>query len=98
MNLQVRPRQRKPPQPVHTPGDLRLPAIDFSLTISKTGGNVSLKICNHIQEFMNNYCLKGAVATEVGQRAFNLRLQTIEKRDRRRIDRLVVLVERELLE
>jgi hypothetical protein len=64
---------------MHTPGDLRLPVNDFSLTISKTGGDVSLTICNHIQAFMNNYCLKGAVATEVGQRAFNLHLQGVIK-------------------
>lgn len=58
-----------------TPGDSSYPSNDFSLTITKTGGDVGVDAVDKIAHFIEKYCIKGGVATEVGQRAFNLHLQ-----------------------
>lgn len=60
-----------------TPGDSSYPLNDFSLTITKTGGDVSRDAIDRVAEFIEKYCLKGGVSTEVGQRAFNLHLQSL---------------------
>lgn len=57
------------------PGDSSYPVNDFSLTVTKTGGDVSRDAIDRVAEFIEKYCLKGGVSTEVGQRVFNLHLQ-----------------------
>ncbi len=57
------------------PGDSSYPSNDFSLTITKTGSDVGVDAVDKIAHFIEKYCVKGGVATEVGQRAFNLHLQ-----------------------
>jgi len=57
------------------PGDSSYPANDFSLTVTKSGGDVARDAIERIAEFIEKHCVKGGVSTEVGQRVFNLHLQ-----------------------
>jgi hypothetical protein len=50
---------------------------NFSLTISKPKGDVSLTVLDKLFDFIKRYCLKGGASTEVGSRAHNLHLQSI---------------------
>lgn len=58
-----------------SPGDTSYPLSDFSLTVTKTGGDVGLDALESMALFIETHCVKGGVATEVGQRAFNFHLQ-----------------------
>eukprot|EP01031_Cornospumella_fuschlensis_P027563 gene27563-33289_t len=64
---------------VKLPGDASFPLNDFSLTVSKTsGGDIPMPTSlDAIQAFIVDYCVKGAVSTEVGSRAFHLHLQGV---------------------
>lgn len=78
-------RPGRPPGPAKTkaetskltkpPGDAVYPLNDFSLTVTKTGGDVSIDALDSIAKFIEEHCVKGGVATEVGQRAFAFHLQ-----------------------
>ena len=59
------------------PGDSAYPINDFSLTITKTKDDVGLDALESIAKFIEEKCLKGGVSTEVGQRAFQLHLQSV---------------------
>lgn len=59
------------------PGDSSYPIHDFSLTVTKSGQDVGADALHNVYKFIQDYCLKGGVATEVGQRAFNHHLQGI---------------------
>lgn len=48
---------------------------EFSLTVSKTGGDVDLSLLDKVDDFIKEYAICGGVATEVGSRAHNLHLQ-----------------------
>lgn len=56
-------------------GHLSYPTNDFSLTITKTGGDVANNTLDMIFKFIEEHCVKGVVAFEVGKRAFNLHIQ-----------------------
>lgn len=58
------------------PGHLTFFVNDFSLTISKTKEDVSLKLLNPLHDFLTKYAVKGGVSTEVGPRAHNLHYQS----------------------
>lgn len=62
--------------PAKPPGHEHYPINDFSLTVSKTKGDVCPTLIEVIYEFIKTYCLKGGVSTEVGHRAHNLHLQS----------------------
>lgn len=80
-NPVLKPKTRgRPPKIQKTveeklPGDLTFPETDFSLTITKTGEDVSLELLDILYEFLLQYCVKGGVSFEVGARAFNLHIQ-----------------------
>lgn len=59
------------------PGHINFPINDFSLTITKTCGDVAFHCLEIIFSFIKQYCLKGGVSTEVGHRANNLHLQAV---------------------
>jgi hypothetical protein len=60
---------------VKLPGDSTYPVRDFSLTVTKTKDDVGLDALESVASFIEVHCVKGGVATEVGQRAFQLHLQ-----------------------
>jgi hypothetical protein len=68
----------KPSKPeLKEPGDSSYPLNLFSLTITKTSGDVSISCLDAIDSFITNHCTRGGVSTEVGHRAFNLHLQAV---------------------
>lgn len=56
-------------------GHLSYPTNDFSLTITKKGGDVAHNSLDLVFKFIEEYCIKGVIAFEVGKRAFNLHIQ-----------------------
>lgn len=69
-------KARKEEMTEKPPGHSSYPANDFSLTITKQGGDVALNSIDFIYNgFILPMCIKGALAFEVGQRAFNLHIQ-----------------------
>ena len=56
-------------------GHLSYPVNDFSLTITKKGGDVANNTLDLVFKFIEEHCLKGMVAFEVGKRAFNMHIQ-----------------------
>lgn len=58
------------------PGHPFYPINDFSLTISKLKSDIPVGLIDVVYQFIESYCLKGGVATEVGHRAHNLHLQS----------------------
>lgn len=69
------PTLKSKPVPSKPPGDSAYPINDFSLTVTKTKDDVGLDALDMIAHWIEHYCVKGGVATEVGQRAFQLHLQ-----------------------
>ena len=61
------------------PGDSSYPVHEFSLTITKTKDDIGLDALESVAQFIEQNCLKGGVATEVGRRAFQLHLQGLMK-------------------
>lgn len=59
------------------PGHPTLPVNSFSLTITKTGGDVELYILDKLYDFLLEYTIKGGVSTEVGHKVHNLHFQGI---------------------
>ena len=61
------------------PGDASFPITDFSLTVTKVAaGDVPMpSTLDCIHAFLKQFCIKGAVSTEVGSRAFHLHLQGV---------------------
>ena len=59
------------------PGDQRFPLSDWSLTVTVRGDDVSKTAIDHAYDFLERYCLKGLVSTEVGSRAFRYHLQGV---------------------
>ncbi len=59
------------------PGDDHFPVNNFSLTISKCGGDVDLYLLDRVHGFLQEFCIKGGVSTEVGHRAHMLHLQSL---------------------
>ena len=57
------------------PGHHTFPINDFSLTITKTGGDIELYIMDKVHDFIVTYALKGGISTEVGHKVHNLHLQ-----------------------
>jgi hypothetical protein len=57
------------------PGDPSYPINNFSLTVTKTGSDISLDCLEIVDAFIKEYCLKGLVSTEVGTKKFQLHLQ-----------------------
>lgn len=76
-NAEINQRQQVSSQAIKEPGHFTFPVNDFSLTISKTKGDVDMTLLDSIQAFFEQYCIKGGVSTEVGHRAFNLHFQGI---------------------
>jgi hypothetical protein len=61
-------------------GHPTFPVSDFSLTITKSKGDVAVVALDIVyEEFIKPFCIKGAIATEVGTRAHNLHLQGVFK-------------------
>ena len=58
-------------------GHLAYPVNDFSLTVTKAGGDVAITTLDLVFKFIEEYCLKGMAAFEVGKRAFNLHIQAL---------------------
>lgn len=56
-------------------GHLSYPVNDFSLTVTKKGGDVVNNCLDLVFKFIEEHCLKGVAAFEVGKRAFNLHVQ-----------------------
>ena len=56
-------------------GHAAYPVNDFSLTVTKKGGDVAVTSLDLVFKFIEQYCLKGMAAFEVGKRAFNLHIQ-----------------------
>jgi len=59
------------------PGDPTYPVNAFSLTITKSGKDISLDCLDIVDAFIKQYCLQGLVATEVGKKKFQLHLQAV---------------------
>lgn len=59
------------------PGHPSFPINDFSLTITKSNGDVGLDAFESVAVFIKDHCIKGGVATEVGKRKFQYHLQGI---------------------
>ena len=70
-------KQKKKEDIFKPPGDSAYPINDFSLTITKTKDDVGLDALESIAKFIEEKCLKGGVSTEVGQRVFQLHLQSV---------------------
>jgi hypothetical protein len=51
----------------------------FSLTITKTNADISRTALDIMDAWIQEHCLKGAIATEVGKRKFQLHLQAVIK-------------------
>lgn len=83
------------------PGHHTYPINDFSLTISKTGGDVELCVLEKVYEFLVKYALKGGVSTEVGNRAHNLHLQAMFQmrypKDKAHVKEAVALLKQDLI-
>jgi hypothetical protein len=63
-----------------TIGHPTFPVSDFSLTIIKSKGDIAVVALDIVyEEFIKPFCIKGAIATEVGTRAHNLHLQGVFK-------------------
>lgn len=69
MTVQQEPEQEK------QLGHATFPVNDFSMTISRSKGDVDLSLLDAIHAFFVKYCIKGGVSTEVGHRAHNLHYQ-----------------------
>ena len=63
------------PKEENLPGDIRFPVSSWSLTITKNKDDVLLFVLEIMYEFIQQYCLKGAVSTEVGPRAHHYHIQ-----------------------
>jgi hypothetical protein len=74
-----RPRKGAPPVQDKPPGHSSFPTNDFSITVTKTKDDVGLDALDAVDIFIQKHCLKGGVATEVGQRVFQLHLQCVVK-------------------
>jgi hypothetical protein len=59
------------------PGHSSFPCNEFSLTITRSKADVALDSLDAVALFMEKHCIKGAVSTEIGQRAFQLHLQGV---------------------
>lgn len=59
------------------PGHPQYPQNDFSLTVSKTKGDIERFLLDTVHDFICKFAIKGGVATEVGHRAHNLHLQSM---------------------
>jgi hypothetical protein len=60
------------------PGNNLLPINNFSLTITKTKDDVPQQLLTNIfKGFIEAYCIKGGIATEVGARLGNCHLQSV---------------------
>lgn len=59
------------------PGHPSFPINDFSLTITKSNGDVGRDAFESVALFIKEHCIKGGVATEVGKRKFQYHLQGI---------------------
>lgn len=59
------------------PGYSRYPAHNWSLTITKTGKDVSAGDLEVLHLFFKYHCIRGGVALEVGPRAHNLHFQGV---------------------
>ncbi len=57
------------------PGHSCYPMNNFSLTVSKTKGDVDSSLLEATHQWIETHCVKGGVATEVGSRAYRLHLQ-----------------------
>lgn len=81
---------------VKPPGHHTFSANEFSLTITKTGGDVELYILEKVHDFIVKYALKGGVSTEVGHRVHNLHLQGMfimrYPKDKKHLAELVKLI------
>lgn len=53
------------------------PVTEWSLTITKNKSDVALNTIDILAVFMEKYCLKGGISTEVGSRVFQLHLQGV---------------------
>ena len=63
------------PKKEKLPGDISFPVSSWSLTITKNKDDVPLIVLEIMYEFIQQYCLKGAVSTEVGPRAHHYHIQ-----------------------
>lgn len=59
------------------PGFSQFPLTEWSLTVSKLGSDVDITALPLMYKFLEQYCSKGAISTEVGKRAHNLHLQGV---------------------
>ena len=57
------------------PGDITFPVSSWSITITKAKDDVPLQVLDIMHQFLQQYCLKGAVSTEVGSRAHKYHVQ-----------------------
>jgi len=57
------------------PGDPTYPLVAYSLTVTKNNGDISDQLLPIIQEFVEKYCERGIISTEVGKRVFRLHIQ-----------------------
>ena len=59
------------------PGAERFPVFNYSITITKPGGDVGSQVLDLVDSFMKSHCLQGGAATEVGKRAHRFHLQCL---------------------
>lgn len=51
--------KKNPIEPTKLPGDLSYPLNCFSLTITKTGGDIAIELLDILDAFVRHYCTKG---------------------------------------
>ena len=71
-------KKKSSPEIEKQPGNIMLPINCFSLTITKTKDDVPQALLQRIfKDFIEAFCLKGGIATEVGARLGNCHLQSV---------------------
>jgi hypothetical protein len=71
-------KKKSSPEIEKQPGNIMLPINCFSLTITKTKDDVPQALLQRIfRDFIEAFCLKGGIATEVGARLGNCHLQSV---------------------
>lgn len=53
--------KKNPAEPDKLPGDVTYPLNSFSLTITKTGGDIAVELLDILDSFIRNHCTKGTI-------------------------------------